>query len=87
MKACHIEDYEVRGATRVLGSEFELMQYQPPLPGPQGAWSSWVTTSPWKAAPAAFIPHAGHGVEDFERLRQTTTRRFPSLSPWTMAVT
>ena len=30
MKACHIEDYEVL-EPRVLGSEFELMQYQHPF--------------------------------------------------------
>ena len=82
MKACHIEDYEVL-EPRVLGSEFELMQYQHPFLDRKGLviLGDHVTL-----APAAFIPHLATVLRTLKSA-STTTRRFPLLSPWTMAVT
>ena len=64
MKACHIEDYEVL-EPRVLGSEFELMQYQHPFLDRKGLviLGDHVTL---EGGTGCVHTAPGHGVEDFE---------------------
>ena len=64
MKACHIEDYEVL-EPRVLGSEFELMQYQHPFLDRKGRviLGDHVTL---EGGTGCVHTAPGHGVEDFE---------------------
>ena len=64
MKACHIEDYEVL-EPRVLGAEFELMQYQHPFLDRKGLviLGDHVTL---EGGTGCVHTAPGHGVEDFE---------------------
>ena len=64
MKACHIEDYEVL-EPRILGSEFELMQYQHPFLDRKGLviLGDHVTL---EGGTGCVHTAPGHGVEDFE---------------------
>ena len=64
MKACHIEDYEVL-EPRVLGSEFELMQYQHPFLDRKGLviLGDHVTL---EGGTGCVHTAPGHGIEDFE---------------------
>ena len=64
MKACHIENYEVL-EPRVLGSEFELMQYQHPFLDRKGLviLGDHVTL---EGGTGCVHTAPGHGVEDFE---------------------
>lgn len=64
MKACHIEDYEVL-EPRILGSEFELMQYQHPFLDRKGLviQGDHVTL---EGGTGCVHTAPGHGVEDFE---------------------
>ena len=63
-EACHIEDYEVL-EPRVLGSEFELMQYQHPFLDRKGLviLGDHVTL---EGGTGCVHTAPGHGVEDFE---------------------
>ncbi|MDD6320106.1 MAG: isoleucine--tRNA ligase [Oscillospiraceae bacterium] len=64
MKACHIEDYEVL-EPRVLGSEFEMMEYQHPFLDRKGLviLGDHVTL---EGGTGCVHTAPGHGVEDFE---------------------